>query len=98
MSKNVKGRPVDSDIIKRFIELLSEAQPSLTEAMSMSIEQQLRHEYAGERVYIPKRDANKRAQIVDQFNGRNVNKLGIELGVSRRTIYRVIKKNRTVTS
>lgn len=82
------------DIIKRFIEILSESQPGLTEAMALSIEQHLRSEYAGERVYIPKHDKTVSVLIVQRFDGRNTAKLAHDLRVSRRTVYRNIHKSR----
>lgn len=82
------------DIIKRFIELLSEVQPSLSETLALDIERQLRHEYAGERVYIPKRDKSVHVQIAARFTGNNTEKLVRELRVSRRTVYRALKKSR----
>lgn len=82
------------DIIKRFIELLAEAQPSFSEAMAENIERQLRHEYSGERVYIPKRDSQVRLLIAEKFTGNNTEKLAREMSVSRRTVYYAIKKKR----
>lgn len=85
---------MSNDIIKRFIELLSEAQPSFSEVVTADIERQLRHEYAGERVYIPKRDNQARALIAVRFTGNNTEKLARELRVSRRTVYRAVKTAR----
>lgn len=85
---------MSNDIIKRFIELLAEAQPSFSEAVTADIERQLRHEYAGERVYIPKRDSQSRALIAVRFTGNNTEKLARELRVSRSTVYRSINGKR----
>lgn len=85
------------DIIKRFIELLANVQPILSEEMAADIEQQLRHEYGGERVYIQKRGENVCVVITERFNGHNVDKLALDLHVSRRTVYRAIKKRHTTT-
>ena len=82
------------DIIKRFIELLTNAQPSFTEQMAADIERQLRHEYAGERVYIHKHNQNLNTLICARFSGNNTDKLARELRVSKRTIYRAIERNR----
>lgn len=81
-----------NDIIKRFIELLVDVQPSLSEAITADIERQLRHEYAGEQVYIPKRDKNLHQIIAARFNGNNTAKLAREMRVSRRTVFRAIRK------
>jgi Mor family transcriptional regulator len=90
--KLVAGHPCD--IIKRFIEILTGVQPSFSEEIAADIERQLRHEYAGERVYIPKRDENLRDAISERFTGRNVEKLARELNVSRSTVYRSISAQR----
>lgn len=81
------------DIIKRFFELLADAQPGFSEALAMEIESQLRREYAGERVYIHKRDVSVRDAIAERFTGNNTEHLARELRVSRRTVYRSLKNN-----
>lgn len=82
------------DLITRFFELLAEAAPSLSESLAEEIERQIRHEFAGERVYIHKRNDALATRIAEKFNGRNVRDLSNDLRVSRRTVYRVIKKSR----
>ena len=84
-----------NDIIKRFIELLSEEQPGLNKNISQVIEQKLRQEYAGERVYISKRGENIRLKILSKHTGKNTHKLMRELQVSKATFYRALrlKKN-----
>lgn len=81
----------ETDIIKRFIELLAEAQPSLSEAIAANIERQLRHEYAGSMVYVRKRAETTSAIVVQCFTGRNADKLARELRVHRSTVYRAAK-------
>lgn len=85
---------MEPDIIKRFIELLAEAQPSISEQITVDLERQLRHEYAGSRVYVHKRTEPVDVAIAQRFNGRNVDKLAREMRVSRRTIYYALKKRR----
>lgn len=81
------------DIILRFIQLLAEAQPSFSEQVAADIESQLRHEYAGERVYIPKR-RDVRSLIAERFTGNNAGRLTREMRVSRSTVYRAIRKRK----
>jgi Mor family transcriptional regulator len=88
---------MSGDIIKRFIEILAEAQPSFSEGVALHIEQQLRHEFSGERVYITKRDESIGLLIAERFNGNNTDKIARELHVSRRTVYRALKKRRVAT-
>jgi Mor family transcriptional regulator len=83
---------VSSDIIRRFIECLCEAQPSFSEEVALGIEQQLRHEYAGEQVYIPKFSGTLHDEIVKRFDCNNVEKLVKELAISRRTVGRILLK------
>lgn len=82
------------DIVTRFFELLAQAAPSLSESLALEIEHQIRHEFAGERVYIAKRDDALAERIAEKFNGRNVREIAREMHVSRRTVYRSIKKAR----
>jgi len=82
------------DIVTRFIELLTQVAPSLSESLALEIEYQIRQEFAGERIYIAKRDEAIASRIAEKFNGRNVRELAREMHVSRRTIYRAIKKTR----
>lgn len=74
------------DIILRFIALLAEQQPSISESFTDSLERQLRHEYGGTR--IPKRRPDLHSYIAQRFNGKNADKLARELRVSKRTVYR----------
>jgi Mor family transcriptional regulator len=82
------------DIIKRFIEILAEAQPGIGEITTCRIEQRLRHEFAGERFYIPKRVESLNVIIEERFTGNNTDKIARELHISRRTVYRALKKRR----
>lgn len=82
------------DIVTRFFELLAEADPSLSKSLAAEMERQIRHEFAGERVYIAKRDDALSERIAEKFNGRNVREIAREMHVSRRTVYRSIKKAR----
>jgi len=82
------------DIIKRFIEILAEVQPSFSECKALQIEQQLRHEFAGDQVYIQKLEKNIDALIAMRFTGDNADKIAHELHISRRTVYRALKKRR----
>lgn len=60
-----------------------------------AIEAKTIHTFGGERVYIPKRE-DVSAEIAARFNGKNIDKLSRELRVSRRTVYRALRK-RTAT-
>lgn len=80
------------DIILRFIALLAEAQPSISESFTDNLERQLRHEYGGSKLYVAKKKPDCRARIAQQFNGCNTNKLAREQRVHRSTVYRALKR------
>lgn len=54
-----------------------------------------RKEFSGMETYIPQRSQTKRQQQVQEvmslFNGRNATEIGRRLGISRATVYRLIK-------
>lgn len=80
------------DILSRILERLREMQPSISEEMAVQLELQIRHEYAGEEVYIQKKTSEtRRRRIKRMFDGRNVEEVAVEVGVSRRSVYRAIK-------
>lgn len=83
---------MSADIIRRFIELLNEVQPTFSEEQAVSIERQLRYEYRGERVYIAKFPDNLQAIVRQRFTGDNAEKLARELKISRRTVYRSLQR------
>ena len=85
---------MSGDIIKRVIEILAEIQPTMSESVAVMLETQIRYEFAGERVYIHKRDESIGMLIAQRFNGNNTQKLAHELRVSRSTVYRAIRKRR----
>ena len=82
----------DRDILKRIIERLREMEPSLSEDLALQIEQQIRHEYAGERIYIQKRDPDRREKLIKRFNGHNISAVAGEFGVTRMTVYRSLRR------
>lgn len=82
----------DRDILKRIIERLREIEPSFSEDVAVQIEQQIRQEYAGERVYIPKHDPDRRAKVLKRFNGNNVDDVARQFGVHRVTVYRFLRR------
>lgn len=77
-----------SGFFKRMTELMGEG---LTSA---EIESRLLHEFAGERVYICKRDQHLHEKIAARHTGNNTAKITRELRVSKRTVYRVIRLRR----
>lgn len=82
----------DRDILKRIIERLREMEPLFTEDVALQIEQQIRQEYAGERIYIQKRDPDRREKLLKRFNGHNINDMAGQFGIHRVTVYRSLRR------
>lgn len=81
------------DAIIRFIELVLEKQAAgVTEPSKLA--QCIRHEFAGERIYIQKRAESIREVVEHCFTGNNTDKIARDLHVSRRTVYRALAKRR----
>ena len=50
-------------------------------------------EFAGEEVYIPKRNSKDvAAEVLRLFNGRNATEVARRLGIHRATVYRYLKQ------
>jgi Mor family transcriptional regulator len=82
------------DLLTRLIHRLLELQPSLSEDIAVSLEYQLRGEFAGEEARIYKTPLRKKMEedIKRRFNGRNALALAHEYGISRATVYRIAGK------
>ena len=63
--------------------------------LAEKIEQRLRREMAGDRVYISNKSTASREQKYDMvrrmFNGRNATAIAHELKIGRTTVYRILK-------
>lgn len=92
---------VDADLVDRIFEFLLAEVP---EVAALPVERldvmrtEVRAEFCGERCYIagnPQTARQQRvARILAMFNGRNATEVARKLGVSRATVYRVIKQPR----
>lgn len=80
---------IDDAINRAVSAAFDELRPQLAQA----VERNLAHELAGTQAYFAKPRITD-AQILDRFNGRNANAVARDLGVSRRTVYRTIKRAR----
>lgn len=86
-------------IVETIRESLAEqkiSQDAVTEA-ALTIAMAICHEFGARRVYIPRRvpwtDRHARDRAIrNRFNGRNLDQICEEFGVSRRTVYRATKK------
>ncbi len=85
------------DMIRRFIEMLLEIQPGMEAELALQLEKQMRAEFKGERVYV-KKPKPAPEEIVQRFDGRNAKAVAKDLGISRETVYRAIKRRRELQS
>lgn len=60
------------------------------------LKEEVRREFSGIEIYIPKRSLAKRArltaEVLRMFNGRNATEVARRLGLGRATVYRIIKQ------
>lgn len=83
------------DFVKFVLELVRDMQPSFTEDQALQIEQQIRHDWGGERPFIAKHAPRLRAcreKVREQIGTKPDAEIIIEHGISRATLYRWIKK------
>lgn len=95
--------PADPDLVDRIFDYIL-ADPALAAAIHrVSHEHQrsvdhlktaVRAEFAGETVRIAKRRPDLPAKVMSLFNGRNAHEIGRTLGISRPTVYRILKQAR----
>lgn len=84
-----------ADVLDRFVAQLYETVPDLDPRDRKRIKgfvAKLRQEFGGDRVYVRK-DVTvvRRERALELFNGRNASEVARELGVSRATVYRLLK-------
>lgn len=79
-------------IILRAVETaLHRLLPTLVAAVAADVQRQIDADLAGTQTYHRKRrDVDD--DIAAKFNGRNAQQVAAELGISRRTVYRSIKR------
>ena len=85
----------EPDLVDRLFDYLLELLPDLREAgpTLQSARAKLRDEFSGEEGYIRKRDSAHISQkVLEAFNGRNATEVARRLGISRATVYRVLKQ------
>ena len=90
----------EPDLVDRIFEYLLTEVPSFAEQIPLARLAQLKHaarsEFAGDRVRVsPRTEAGRRdqvAQVLQLFNGRNAREVARRLGISRPTVYRILKQ------
>lgn len=90
----------DPDLVDRIFEYLVAEVPAMKEAAELGrlaeMKLAVRHEFSGDRQNIGRRtEAGRRdlaGSVLAMFNGRNASEVGRRLGVSRATVYRMLKQ------
>jgi len=77
------------------IEIMKQWAPEVSKQIAGMIEQRLRAEMAGDRGYISLESSASREEKYEKarrmFNGRNASEIARTIGISRRTVYRILK-------
>jgi DNA invertase Pin-like site-specific DNA recombinase len=87
----------EPDIVLVILRLVLAAEPTVTQEKAREIEQQVRDQYGGMRTRIPKRGkhptAEKRRKVFqDALTNAPTDQVTQENGISRRTLYRYLKR------
>jgi transcriptional regulator of acetoin/glycerol metabolism len=85
----------DPDLVDRVFEYIVQLIPEVA-GHRAEVERQIRDEFASERVYVRRRSAAGAnplaAEVARLFDGRNATQVARELGISRATVYRLLKQ------
>lgn len=85
----------DLDLVERIFDYIVEQLPELA-GRADEVKDAVRSEFGGENAYVPKRRATERAalaaRVLSMFNGRNASEVARKLGISRATVYRLLKQ------
>lgn len=85
------------DFVRVLLKMVMDIAPSFSEEQAMQVEQQIRNEWGGERVFVTKRAPLLRAarvKIRAEIGLKSPAELQAETGVSRATLYRYIGKDK----
>ena len=84
------------DLVDAIFKYLEEAFPELAPRLTQ-LEEEVRDEFRGIEIYIPRRSMARRKQlttdVLSLFNGRNATEIARKLGIGRTTVYRIIKQS-----
>lgn len=85
----------ERDPVTRIMKLLAQLLPEVAGASPArleSIESMIRREYGGSSWRIRKRPPLDKSRVLECFDGRNATAVARQLGISRATVYRVLKQ------
>lgn len=83
----------EPDLVDRIFDYVVELVPEIATRRD-EVKQAIREEFAGERLYVAKRESGDSlgARIMELFNGRNATEVARELHIGRATVYRKLKQ------
>lgn len=95
MTESTPLPAAEPDLVDRIFEYIAKELPEVSGSVC-HLKLKVRAEFRGEECYIAGRPATARqqqvAQVLALFNGRNASEVARRLGISRRTVYRIIKQ------
>ncbi len=85
----------DPDLVDAIFAFIETEFPDLAPRTAL-LKEEVRREFSGIEIYIPRRSTAERARITAEvlrvFNGRNAAEVARRLGIGRATVYRIIKQ------
>lgn len=93
-ARSRKAGFVEPDFVTAMFDLLCERHPEL-QSNRPDLEQVVRNHFKGARAYVAAKPdtAQTAVQVLTLFNGRNAREVARRLGISRATVYRVLKQS-----
>jgi DNA invertase Pin-like site-specific DNA recombinase len=86
----------DGDLVDRIFEFLADELGAVDPVRLEQLKAATRAEFAGEKVWINRRDQAKRdalvAEVLRRFDGRNASEIARALKVGRTTVWRILKQ------
>lgn len=86
----------DSDLVDAIFAFIEQEFPALA-PRTAQLKEEVRREFSGIEVYIPRRSLAARQQLAFEvlrlFNGRNATEIARRLNIGRATVYRIIKQD-----
>ncbi|MDK6078934.1 Mor transcription activator family protein [Massilia varians] len=85
----------DPDLVDAIFAFIETEFPDMASRTAL-LKEEVRREFSGIEIYIPRRSVAERARITAEvlrvFNGRNAAEVARRLGIGRATVYRIIKQ------